>query len=50
MNLLGQSIQNIKIVSNQNYQEIRLNELSSGAYIIKLNTSSGIASKKIIVK
>ncbi|MDB2471728.1 T9SS type A sorting domain-containing protein, partial [Flavobacteriaceae bacterium] len=50
MNLLGQSILNIKIVSDQNYQEIRLNELSSGAYIIKLNTSSGIASKKIIVK
>ena len=50
MTLLGQTVLEIKDVSNQNYQEIKLNNLSSGAYIIKLNTPNGIVSKKIIVR
>ena len=49
MTLLGQTIITVRDISNQNYQEIKLNELSSGAYIIKLNTSRGIVSKKIII-
>jgi len=49
MTLLGQTIITVRDISNQNYQEIKLNELSSGAYIIKLNTPRGIVSKKIII-
>ena len=49
MTLLGQTIITVRDISNQNYQEIKLNRLSSGAYIIKLNTPRGIVSKKIII-
>lgn len=49
-NLLGQTIYSSQKVPNVAHQEININNLSSGAYIIKINYGSEIISKKVLVK
>ncbi|WP_442954718.1 T9SS type A sorting domain-containing protein [Paucihalobacter sp.] len=48
--MLGQSITNIKNISNSSYSEYPVKNLSTGTYIIKINTVNGLVSKKVIVK
>ena len=50
LNILGQSVCNIKDSTNENYVEFKVDNLSAGAYIIKLKTDDGIFSKKVIVE
>jgi hypothetical protein len=49
-NVLGQKTHTIQNVSNENYKEIEVKNLSSGAYIIKLITENGTVSKKVLVE
>jgi hypothetical protein len=50
-NILGQSIQTIDEISVSGYSEYDIANLSTGTYIIKLNTISGsVVTKKILVK
>ncbi len=49
-NILGQSIQRFDDVPNQTNTLIKVNNLSTGAYIIKLNAEIGTISKKVLVK
>ena len=50
LNILGQSITEIKNVEEQNVSEYRINNLSPGTYVLKMNTVSGSVSKKVLVK
>ncbi len=49
-NILGQSIQSIDGIPNQTNTIIKVNNLSTGTYIIKLNAEIGTISKKVLVK
>ncbi|HNQ28075.1 MAG TPA: T9SS type A sorting domain-containing protein, partial [Aquaticitalea sp.] len=49
-NLLGQSLYNIKLSEPKRYSEYLLNNISTGTYIVKLNTGTGILSDKVLVK
>jgi hypothetical protein len=49
-NILGQTITVIKNVSNESYKEIKVKNLSSGTYILKLKTKNGTLSKKVLVE
>ena len=49
-NILGQNIQSFNKIEEVSYSEYDVKNLSSGTYIIKLNTVSGSVSKKVIVK
>jgi hypothetical protein len=50
-NILGQSVFNLKNITQSNHSEYDLNNLSSGAYIIKLLTASNsVVTKKILVE
>ncbi len=49
-NLLGQSIHIIENISGSGYSEYEVKNLSTGTYIIKINTVSGSVSKKVLVK
>jgi hypothetical protein len=49
-NILGQTITDIKNITNENYKEIEVKNLSSGTYIIKLRTDNGTISKKVLVE
>ncbi|WP_284651350.1 LamG-like jellyroll fold domain-containing protein [Flavobacterium terrisoli] len=50
-NLIGQNVTQWKL-ENQNQSNLQLpvNDLDSGAYIVKVNTDKGSTSKKIIIK
>lgn len=48
-NILGQEIISIDKIESGNYTEYNVGTLSSGPYIIKLNTVSGSVSKKVLV-
>jgi len=48
--MLGQSIQNISDVPNQANTTIKVGSLSTGTYIIKLDSEIGTISKKVLVK
>ncbi|GGI58358.1 hypothetical protein GCM10011444_26670 [Winogradskyella haliclonae] len=48
-NLLGQHVVAIEDIKTGNMTEYNVGNLSSGAYIIKLNTVSGSVSKKVLV-
>lgn len=50
INLLGQSIYKFNLNSSENYMEYKTNPISTGAYLIKIQTSEGIFSKKILIK
>jgi hypothetical protein len=49
-NVLGQSIQTIDDVPNDALTQIKVKDLSTGTYIIKLDTELGTISKKVLVK
>jgi hypothetical protein len=49
-NILGQSIYSTKSNINDTYKEIKLNGISSGSYIIKLNSLEGVITKKVIIE
>ncbi|WP_431135326.1 choice-of-anchor D domain-containing protein [Psychroserpens mesophilus] len=49
-NIVGQSIHTIKDISELDYSEYEVKHLSSGTYIVKINTASGSVSKKVLVK
>lgn len=49
-NIVGQSIHTIKNISELDYSEYEVKHLSSGTYIVKINTVSGSVSKKVLVK
>jgi hypothetical protein len=49
-NIVGQSIHTIKDISELDYSEYKVKNLSSGTYIVKMNTVSGSVSKKVLVK
>ncbi|SHH75679.1 T9SS type A sorting domain-containing protein, partial [Winogradskyella jejuensis] len=48
-NILGQHVVDIKNIKSGNQTEYNVGKLSSGPYIIKLNTVSGSVSKKILI-
>jgi hypothetical protein len=49
-NILGQSIYSSNNVESDNFTEVKVSNLSSGTYIINLNTERGKISKKVLVK
>ncbi len=49
-NVLGQTIHTINNISNENYKEIEIKNLSSGTYIINLKTETGTITKKVLVE
>lgn len=49
-NIIGQSITQIENISELDYSEYEVKNLSTGAYIIKIDTLSGLISKKVLVK
>lgn len=49
-NMIGQSIHTIKDISELDYSEYEVKNLSTGTYIVKINTASGSVSKKVLVK
>ena len=49
-NIVGQSIHTIKDISELDYSEYEVKNLSTGTYIVKINTESGSVSKKVLVK
>jgi hypothetical protein len=49
-NILGQSVYFSNDEDTENYTEIKVSDLSSGTYIINLNTEGGKLSKKVLVK
>ncbi|MBT8272369.1 MAG: T9SS type A sorting domain-containing protein, partial [Bacteroidia bacterium] len=49
-NILGQSVFTTTAVDNSNYSEFKVSNLSTGTYIIKVNTAQGAFSKKVLVK
>ena len=50
LNILGQSMHTIEDITSSNYLEYKVNSLSAGTYIIKLETDEGVLSKKVIVE
>ena len=48
-NILGQHVVAIEDIKTGNFTEYNVGNLSSGPYIIKLNTVSGSVSKKVLV-
>jgi hypothetical protein len=49
INVLGQKVKGFIDVSNETYKEIEVKNLSSGTYILKLNTQNGTISKKVLM-
>ncbi len=49
-NILGQNIIDIDNISELDYSEYEVKNLSTGTYIIKMDTLSGLLSKKVMVK
>ena len=49
-NIVGQSIYTINDISELDYSEYEVKNLSAGTYIIKTNTVSGSVSKKVLVE
>ena len=50
LNMLGQSIKIIDKIEIQDVVEYKVKNLSSGTYVLKMNTVSGSVSKKVLVK
>jgi hypothetical protein len=50
INILGQLIFTKEINSAESYHEIKIKNLSSGAYILKLEGENGILTKKVSIK
>ncbi|MGS2726608.1 LamG-like jellyroll fold domain-containing protein [Psychroserpens sp. BH13MA-6] len=49
-NIIGQNITTIENISELDYSEYEVKNLSTGTYIIKIDTLSGLLSKKVLVK
>ncbi|NCP91160.1 MAG: T9SS type A sorting domain-containing protein, partial [Flavobacteriales bacterium] len=49
-NILGQSVLRYNTIELESYQELKTNKLNAGTYILKLNTSDGVISKKVLIK
>ncbi|WP_216746093.1 LamG-like jellyroll fold domain-containing protein [Paucihalobacter ruber] len=49
LNLIGQTVTTINNISVSPYSEYEVKNLSSGTYIIKINTASGLVSKKVLI-
>lgn len=49
-NILGQPIQKFNTDNKQTYNEYKTQHLSSGAYVVKVETPLGVISKKILVE
>lgn len=49
LNVIGQTVTTINNISVSGYSEYQVKNLSSGTYIIKINTVSGSVSKKVLV-
>ena len=49
-NIIGQSIYRSNDIEIQDYLEIKIDNLSSGTYIVNLDTASGKISKKVLVE
>ncbi|OUS02727.1 hypothetical protein A9Q86_02640 [Flavobacteriales bacterium 33_180_T64] len=49
-NIIGQNITRIENISELDYSEYEVKNLSTGTYIIKIDTLSGLLSKKVLVK
>ncbi|MFK2821336.1 T9SS type A sorting domain-containing protein, partial [Flavobacteriaceae sp. LMIT009] len=50
MNILGQAVYSNSLDSQENHIELKIKELNTGAYIIKLNSEHGTLTKKVIVE
>lgn len=50
INILGQSVYNYTLDSQENHIELKVKDLNTGAYIIKLNSEHGTLTKKVIVE
>jgi len=48
-NIVGQKIIDFNDIKNEDYIELKTDKLSSGTYIIKLNTDEGEVSKKVLI-
>ncbi|NNC46624.1 MAG: T9SS type A sorting domain-containing protein, partial [Winogradskyella sp.] len=48
-NILGQSVYNNQILHQQSYSEYPITDLSTGTYVVNMNTESGVLNKKIII-
>jgi hypothetical protein len=49
-NIIGQQVTKIENISELDYSEYRVKNLSTGTYILKIDTLSGLLSKKVLVK
>ncbi|MCB0447304.1 MAG: choice-of-anchor D domain-containing protein [Gelidibacter sp.] len=50
LNMLGQTIHKVNTVASNEYSEYEVKNLSTGSYILKINTVSGSVSKKVLVQ
>ncbi|GAA4956792.1 hypothetical protein GCM10023315_00060 [Algibacter aquimarinus] len=50
INILGQSLFNLKIDTTENHLEYRADQIKTGTYIIKIKTEFGETSKKVLVE
>ncbi|NNK40537.1 MAG: T9SS type A sorting domain-containing protein, partial [Winogradskyella sp.] len=48
-NILGQSVYNNQNLHQQSYNEYPITDLSTGTYVVNMNTESGVLNKKIII-
>jgi len=48
LNILGQSVYISNTEFTEDYKEIKIKHLNSGAYLIKIRTNKGIITKKVI--
>lgn len=49
-NIMGQEVTKINDISELDYSEYKVKNLSTGTYILKIDTLSGLLSKKVLVK
>jgi hypothetical protein len=49
-NIIGQEVTRIENISELDYSEYKVKNLSTGTYILKIDTLSGLLSKKVLVK
>ncbi|MEM5566846.1 choice-of-anchor D domain-containing protein [Psychroserpens sp. AS72] len=49
-NIIGQEVAKIEDISELDYSEYQVKNLSTGTYILKIDTLSGLLSKKVLVK
>ena len=50
LNILGQSVLKFESNTHDTYITHKTKNMATGAYIIKLNTATGVISKKVLVQ